>query len=734
MKKLSLLIFGWLLTISVFGQLGFRKEVSIPVSNGVNALTMPWAGGLDYPLFSQMDLNADGIQDLVVIDRHNNRLSTYLNNGSTGTTGWIYAPQYERFFPAVSGWAFLYDYNCDGKPDFFTTTFRNNGIMQYRNDTQGGNIVFTLVDTAMLVQSPFGAYNIFASSYLVPNLNDIDGDGDMDVIGQQFNCVGAFAYYKNRSMEDYGVCDSLNDFELVTNAWGKFALRTGSFPQVAVSAYNISCQVMSPLDDQSQAARRDDTFANIFTIDIDNDGDQDALIGDSQTDNTLLVINGGTPGNAMMVSQDTLFPSYDIPVRIKSFSAPSYVDADNDGVKDFIVSQSEYRNFNGVHLYKNNGSTALPNFHLQQTDFLENEMIDVGEGASPVFFDYDGDGLKDLVIGNKRKSITDSTGTTGLTLYRNNGTASAPSFVFVTDNYLNLNAQNYSGTIYPAFGDLDQDGDDDLILGLDNGTMVYFRNCAGAGTPPNFCMVTPNYMSIDIGNAASPQIIDLKRDGKADLVVGEKNGVLNYFENIGTIGSPFFAVQPSIDTLGQINLQTINATDGYTVPFIFDYNGSYRLVVSCMKGDVYLYGNIDNNISGAWVVMDTIISLTSGSRYGYNLSVSGDDINNDSLTDLLVGLYTGGVQIYLQNDTTTGIQSLPKDKGFKVYPNPSSEYFVIKSEKGEGTYVLYDRIGQAVGSGLIAGGYAIVSVQSFASGIYFLSVNRSAYEKIVISR
>lgn len=718
----------------VHAQLGFRRVTDIPVTASGRQLSLPWAGGLNFTEFSNIDLNNDGRQDLFVVDRQTSRVTTFINNGQSGSDCWTYAPQYEKFFPAVSGWAKLYDYNCDGKPDLYTATFRNNGIMLYENISQSGNLEFSLVDTTVDAQSAFGPYNIFASSYLVPTFDDIDGDGDVDILTQQFNCVGSYGYFRNRSMEDYGVCDSLDKYENVTNAWGKFAIRSGAYPQVAVGQFNITCQSPRPTEEGYEVARRDDTYANIFTIDIDGDGDKDALIGDSQTDNSLLVINGGTPSNALMVSQDTLFPSYNVPVKMKSFTAHSYVDADNDGIKDLMVSQSEYRNYNSILLYHNNGTTLNPQFSYQRSDFLQNEMIDVGEGSAPVFVDENGDGLLDMVIGNKKISLTDSTQATGLSLYRNTGTATNPSFDLITEDYLGLGSQNYLGTLNPAFGDLDLDGDQDLLLGLDDGKMIYLRNCGGAGAPITICQITTAFMSIDVGNAAAPHIADMKRDGLPDLVVGNKNGILKYYENVGSAGNPFFAVAPSIDTLGRVLVQSVGATDGFSDPFIFEYNGQFRAAVACMQGGIYLYGNIDGNLSGTWTILDTIEDKVLGNRYGYNLTVGGGDINGDSLTDLLVGLYSGGVQLYLQNDSVSGITSLQSRTGFVLYPNPAADRLVIKSEKNSGTYTITDMTGRTLLSGLVSGGFAIVLVESLSTGMYFVRVDGSAASKLFIAR
>ena len=720
MKNIAVILF-FVFSVSASAQIHFTRNISIPFSDN-GSLQHASAGGLNYPMFSEIDLNDDNVNDLFVFDRSNNRTLTFINNGNSGTNCWDYAPQYADFFPVMSGWAFLYDYNCDSQPDLFTTSYTNNGIAQYRNDSQGGNVVFTLVDSSIdfFYNHPLHT-NIIASSLLTPNFNDIDGDGDMDIIGLQLTCVGGFAYYKNMSMEHYGTCDSLSDYFLITNSWGQFTLRPGAYRSVAVGNWNVNC-FQSNQEFSYELARRDDTYASIFTIDIDGDNDKDAIIGDSQANNSLLVVNGGNSTMATMVSQDTLFPSYDQPVRINSFATHSYVDADNDGVKDLIVTQREYENKKGVYYYRNTGTNSTPVFNFIIDNFLQGQMVDVGESATPVFFDYDSDGLLDIIIGNEFLTVSDTTYTTGLTLFRNTGSATVPEFEFITSDYAGINSLNLAGQIFPAFGDLDGDMDVDMIIGQDDGKINYFLNTAGAGMPAIFATPIYSYMNIDVGNAATPQLFDLNKDNKIDLVIGNKNGFLKYYENLGSAAIPFFSTTPTIDTLGDIRVNPVSV-DGYAVPFLFDQGGATKLVVSSMQGDIYFYENIDGNLSGSFTVTDTILSAIGGRRYGYNLSVSGGDINNDSLVDLLVGFYSGGLQIYLQDNTTSLNNSANYyEKNVQVFPNPVSGDLIVhfRSDPESINYILYDLSGQIISADKLKGRYSSIDVSKISPGNYFL--------------
>ena len=740
MKQIVIIILCLCASIA-HAQTGFTRNNSIPVyDNG--QLLLPWAGGLNFPLFSKIDLNGDNIPDLFAFDRSNNRVLTFINNGTSGTNCWEYAPQYADMFPAIKGWAFLYDYNCDNKPDLFCENAWNNGISQYRNNSQTGNIIFTLVDTSVKYTNVGPTpVNILASGNLVPDFNDIDGDGDMDIVGQQFQCVGGFAYFKNMSMEHYGVCDSLDDYVLAQNVFGEFTLRTGGFKNVIVGSWNVTCFLFSPINGNYfpyEVARRDDTYANIKTIDIDGDGDQDMLIGDSQTDNSLLVINGGSNTHAQMTSQDTLFPSYNVPVRIHSFATHAYIDGDNDGKRDLLVSPGEYENKNGVFFYHNDGTDSVPQFNFIKKNYLQDQMIDVGESATPVLFDSDGDGLPDIVIGNRNRTVTDSTYVTTLSLYRNTGTISSPAFTFVTNDFAGLQSYLLKGQIFPSFGDMDNDADMDMILGNDDGRLIYFMNTAGPGVTPVFAAPSYYFMNIDVGQASTPQLIDLNRDGLLDLVIGGKNGLIKYFQNSGTQSVPFFSTPATNDTLGGVIVQSFNSPDGYSVPFVFSQGNDYRMLVSNMSGDINLYGNIDGNLNGSFALLDTVLKTIGGSRYGYNLSVSGGDLNGDSLLDMAIGMYGGGMQIYYQNNPSNSVNELIKDNLlFSVLPNPASQQLVIKSNYNiDGALCsVQDMLGRKIFSQYLRSGLAVIDVSLIPAGVYMVrvSVGGVQSQKVIVT-
>ena len=67
---------------------------TIPVVVNSVTLNNAWAGGINFPLFSEIDLNGDGIHDMFMYERDNGRISTFINDGSPGIHAWHYSPQY----------------------------------------------------------------------------------------------------------------------------------------------------------------------------------------------------------------------------------------------------------------------------------------------------------------------------------------------------------------------------------------------------------------------------------------------------------------------------------------------------------------------------------------------------------------------------------------------------------------------------------------------------------------
>ncbi len=713
MKKFLLVCVTLLLLtnicLSQIHDYSFVKNNSIVFKDSIGKQYLyPHTGGMNACQFSAIDLNNDGIKDLFVFDKHGDRVLTFINNGTPDSVDYVYAPQYALAFPPMHAWATLVDYNNDGKEDIFTYT--TGGIKVFKN-VSNGSLQFQLVKDPLLSYYGSTYTNIFCLTETFPAIADIDGDGDIDILN--YWVLGEFVNFnKNFSMEDYGVPDSL-DFKMVENSWGCFAESPYS-NQITLDTCTPGKSMLNKTDTPAKH-----TGSTLLAIDLNSDGVKDLVIGNVGYPNLIKLTNNGTLTTAHMAAQDTAFPSNTLPVNLWSFAIPSYVDVNNDGKKDLLVSSfdpNEYlaETYKSSWYYKNTGTNASPIFKFVKEDFLQDEMIDVGTGAYPVFFDYDNDGLKDLFIGNMGYRDTSYTQlgysiskfTSKIALFKNTGTANNPQFKLMTRDFANVSALNILGA-YPAFADINGDGKAEMIVGNASGTLYLYVNNAATGSTPNFVLSQSNYQGINVGSYAAPQLFDLNKDGLPDLIIGNRGtiwkdnlgnitamkGNLFYYKNTGTATNPVFTL--TTDSLGGIDVTNFNVSNyGYSTPCFFrTATNETRLFVGNNEGKVYYYKNIDNNLNGNFIFADTLSFVDNYNKYiikeGNRTGVAVADINNDGFPDIMIGNQAGGIVFYKGAALNTGIAANTDNANNKlsVYPNPAKNMIHVNYETFDNTQI-----------------------------------------------
>lgn len=691
-----------------FGQgiYGFvRADEVVCISQG-DTLKNAWAGGMNFMLAGEMDLDFDGKPDLLFFDKSGFRLVPFLNRGTSGVSSYIYAPDYCSAFPKMEEWMILADYDRDGKTDIFT--YFSGGIKIYRN-TGSPSVGNRFEEFIYHLQSDYGSVttSVYVPSTDLPGIYDIDGDGDLDVL--TFDVFGGCVdFHKNMSMELFGHTDTLV-YVLETRNWGNFK----------EDAFTNSVEINSDCSNNGER-HAGSTF---MLFDVNNDGVTDLLLGDIGFNNLVLLKNGGTVNNAQMTQLELNFPQNygGAPaINMTVFPAAFYIDVNNDGVKDLLVSPTgdgRSENTASVRLYKNVGQNSSPSFVLESSAFIQNTMIDVGEGAYPVFVDFDGDGLLDIVVGNYGHFVSNNTYNGRLRAFKNNGTATNPSYELYSNDFAGLTGMGING-IVPTFGDLDGDGDLDMLVGEASGKLHYFRN-TGTVTNPQFVLQAANFSGIQAGQYSAPCLFDLDNDGKLDIVVGNRQGILHYYRNTGTTQVPSFSALPTVANVGGVNVtdQTVSFY-GYSVPFIFADAQNYQLFCGSYSGRIFHYRNLKNNINGAWELVTNVVD--SLVYEGYRTAVSVADINNDGKIDMVMGNYSGGLSLFYGTIVNTSVTETDNKIDIRVSPNPFTESFVLLSatagDKKE--FVLYDLSGRKLFQSWWMGETLEVNLSQLPAGMY----------------
>ncbi|MGB3800234.1 MAG: T9SS type A sorting domain-containing protein [Lewinella sp.] len=692
-------------------------------------LPLAWLGGLNAPQYMRADLDGDGLMDLYLFDRSGDAQIALRGDGSGRYTP---APELLAGFPAnLTNWVLLRDYDGDGLADLFAYSAEFDGFRVHRGfRTAAGLLSYAETPTYAGLRYPFnnGTIPIFVTSIDYPAVDDIDGDGDLDIL--TFSVGGGYVeYFKNYSVERGFGTDTLL-YELESECWGGF-FESGLTPALDLASEAGACYGKS-LSDSTRVGSRH-AGSTVLTLDADGNGLKDIMLGDISFQNLVLGWNKGDEETAWISDQDPTWPSGGVEAKIPYFPGAYHLDLDDDGHRDIIASPSQTLNAEDINVgwyYRNTGTDAAPAFAFQDSQFLVRDAIDLGTGGLPAGFDYDADGRTDLVIGNTESYGRDGGLDSRLRLYRNTAQVDGEaSFELVDTDYLGLSRFRASTSAFaPAFGDLDGDGDLDAIIGQRSGQLIYFENVAGAGRPAAFAEPVFNYMDIDAGQLAKPEVADLDRDGLNDLVVGGFDGRIRFYRNRGTAGEPQFDPDEAADgnflQLGGINTNKPGLSSGHPTPRVLSYDDRFLLISGNRSGTLEAYSFTDYT-EPFTSLGDTVAGLDLG---GYS-APGAADFDNDGNIELIVGNERGGVTFFrtdLAKEPTTGLFTarLP-EVTFTVFPNPSTGAISLRELpaattqrvrviNGQGQIVYSRELGRVERTEL--------ELSSLPSGLYILEV------------
>ena len=537
-------------------RLGFTWTQGPEVLRDGSLLPSAFAGGADMPQWSKIDLNHDGHADLVAFDRQGNRWITYLYENAE----WINAPNYADSLPHVQNWGLFRDFNNDGKQDLFAFVLGGMGV--WENTSTANRLEFTWALQNAYLETNVGTTisNLYNLSSDIPAIVDLDDDGDLDVLT-----------FGQRSTVEWheGLTQNALDFAMNTTCWGRF--------EENLASNNLTlngCQGIQKVELAGKNSGAAHAGSTILALNLNGDTLKDLLIGDVSFTNLVAAYNGGHRDSAFITSKDTLYPSSS-PSNIEYFPAAYYEDVNFDSVPDLIVSPNLNGSINqeNVWLYENVGTADMPSYQSIDSAFLVDGMIDIGSTSRPSLVDLDFDGDFDLVVGGKGSYIAPGVYQSSLHLYTNIGSNVSPKFELTDSDFVNAGFNNLGEDLSPTFGDLDGDFDPDLIIGALNGLLYYYEN-TGTIVNPSFTY-RGAIQSIDVGNHSTPSLGDLDGDGDLDLVVGNEAGTVAYYEKTGTFPTLFTLV--SSNWVG-IDMSSSTAPSGYSVPVVL-YGADTTLLI-----------------------------------------------------------------------------------------------------------------------------------------------------------
>jgi len=499
-----LLLFYLLFVASVFSQPYEINSSQFRVTRLNEEIEYPFLGGLNAPRIQFADLNQDGFLDLIVLD---GEVLSFLTSGSKELR---YRPS-DAWDGPIQDWLILKDITGDGRADLLTSDGLG-GVLFFENSGANDNwfMVTGAKDSALRAEP--GSQ---------PALYDFDNDGDEDFFGG--NSSGTISFFRNNGS--------------ATRAQWQF--ETSNFGGITVL-----------LDTVITGAKTAHGASVLQVFDYENDGAADIFFGDFFSSGIYHLQNIGDGVSPRFRLITKTFPQPE-PAQTPGLNQTTFAVLDN--LADLFVTvgfpSADVDNF--LH-YRNSGSRAQPAYQLVTKNFISS--IDIGRRSHVAWADFNADGLSDFILSGDRGNLI---------AYQGQGDS---SFQWISDDWIPATA-NLSG-VAPALVDLNGDSLLDLVAGLFDGTMRGFRNI-GAPTAPSFSEDNSLIPLEDFGTYIAPSFGDFDDDGDRDLVVGNLRGEISFLENIGTKQQPnFVRIVTNADEF---------VVESFASPMLADWNNDGRL-------------------------------------------------------------------------------------------------------------------------------------------------------------
>jgi hypothetical protein len=607
--------------------------------------TLPYNSPYVYSAISLVDLNTDGDIDILTASAIENSFNYYENDGNGSFTNFVINNDSE-YANRASDVDFV-DIDNDGDIDVIGTLYRSPKYLWFEND---GNENFTphvIEDTYLLID---GALSIDAG--------DVDNDGDIDLVGASSN-ARRFLWFENDGAQNFTTKLIEDDNDYSTNA-NKVQLNDidndGDLDVIGSSNHSISTGLywFENVGNENPSNIFRDSFDNstvsiisngggvsskanreVGVADFDGDGNLDVYASSNSTfhwfkndgtsssfsENFISLsflaqgstsIEGGdldgdgdidfaSSSGAMFIWHENvgndMFKTHIIDnsvIYTAGAKSIQIIDLDDDGDLDILGAANTARfpgnSYNGAYVWYNND--GLGNFEF---NLIDNSYAYSRSANSITVEDFDGDGDNDVVAASETPADM-------FVLFRNNGAE-----VFTPEEILSP-SEDIGDAYYVKKNDLDKDGDYDILAtSRDNDTFFWLKN-DGVG---NFSAIV---IDNSITNSNGAEIIDgsdLDMDGDIDIVVSAIfSKKIGWYENDGNENFNYKNIEipnefPMYFKIGNLDNKSgpdlILASDSGYWQFINDGTGFFRRSVIEKNSDNFAsnqFSLVDYNFDG----------------------------------------------------------------------------------------------------------------------------------------
>lgn len=335
----------------------FGDQVKIPFSQGINSAQI-----------QTIDLTNDWVEEWVVWDIQSRQLQVFQKKGQD----FELLPEFSYFFPEdISGYFILADFNRDGKKDLFTSTAL--GIKAYLNTSQGANISWALAQNFLKLDA---ANNIPANNLDIPLLQDLDGDGDLDLVIFNFAQGDFLEFYKNTSVERKGIPD-IDGFAFPETFWGNFTFCgcEGINFGTRCDGRPINFRLNNPENNRIQHAGGH----SILYQDFSGDGIFDLVIGRDECSVLYYLENKGTNFSPQFNTFSNTLPNYGSLPKFPIYHVGQLIQ------EEFIVSLNTNEPAFAFGIDFGNSIVNLSKNGSGDSPVLQNHLLDLGENTRPNF-------------------------------------------------------------------------------------------------------------------------------------------------------------------------------------------------------------------------------------------------------------------------------------------------------------------------------------------------------------